>query len=369
MKYLFIAFALLCFFGCRPEKKQENTAEISKPRFPLKRGVNISHWLSQSKVRGAERAAFFTDVDVAFIAEIGYDHIRIPIDEEQMWDEEGNKEEEAFSLLHNAISWASDNDLNVIVDLHILRSHHFNAKEKPLWTEPAAQEKFFQCWRELSAELINYPTDLVAYELMNEPVADNPDDWNNLVKKASSIIREKEPQRFLVIGSNQWQSADTFDQLEVPENDPYIILSFHFYEPFLLTHHEARWTDIGPYTGPVKYPGLLVTEANLDKIADPELRKIIEDRDGIFTKDTLEAMMAKPIAKAKELDLELYCGEWGCLPTVPRASFLAWYTDMRSILEKHHIGWANWDYKGGFGIVDRKNNNKPVDDLIGVLTE
>jgi endoglucanase len=27
---------------------------------------------------------------------------------------------------------------------------------------------------------------------------------------------------------------------------------------------------------------------------------------------------------------------------------------MRSILEKHDIGWAHWDYKGGFGILDRE---------------
>jgi endoglucanase len=207
----------------------------------------------------------------------------------------------------------------------------------------------------------------VAYELMNEPVADCADDWNQLVEKACAIVRENEPQRFIVIGSNRWQSADTFDQIMVPENDPFIILSFHFYEPFLLTHHEASWTDIGPYSGPVNYPGLLVDSAAITSISDADLRQIIMDRNGVFTKDTLEAMMEKPIRKAKELNLQLYCGEWGCLPTVPRESFLAWYGDMRSILESHDIGWTNWDYKGGFGIVDRQNDYKPVDDLIKVL--
>ena len=55
--------------------------------FRLKRGTNISHWLSQSTRRGKNRAAFFTEKDVTFIASHGFDHIRIPVDEEQLWTE------------------------------------------------------------------------------------------------------------------------------------------------------------------------------------------------------------------------------------------------------------------------------------------
>jgi endoglucanase len=362
-------FLVVLFFHCNPAKKDSiisNDSVEAVPEFPLKKGVNISHWLSQSRVRGQERASFFTREDVDFIAEIGYDHIRIPIDEEQMWDENGTKESEAFMLLHNAIGWAFDNNLKVIVDLHILRSHHFNETEKPLWTEPSAQERFFECWQDLSSELGKYPMDKLAYELMNEPVADDPEAWNVLVGKAAAVVRKSEPERFLVIGSNRWQSVDTFDDLKVPENDPYIILSFHFYHPFLLTHHEASWTSIGDYTGPVKYPGKLIEDKDIQSIADENLRKHISDQNHFYNIDSLEKLMEKPIRKSKELNLQLYCGEWGCLPTVPRESFLQWYGDMRTILEKHEIGWTNWDYKGGFGVVNR-SNNEPIRDLIEVL--
>jgi endoglucanase len=202
---------------------------------------------------------------------------------------------------------------------------------------------------------------------MNEPVADDPEEWNVLVGKAAAVVRQTEPERFLVIGSNRWQSVETFDELKVPENDPYIILSFHFYHPFLLTHHEASWTSIGDYSGPVQYPGKLVDDNDIKSIADEKLREHISNQNHLCNIDSLEKLMEKPIKKSKELNLQLYCGEWGCLPTVPRESFLQWYTDMRSILEKHEIGWTNWDYKGGFGVVDRKNNYEPIDDLIEVL--
>lgn len=78
---------------------------VGDSAFRISRGVNISHWLSQSQRRGQERQTFFTKKDVAYIAGLGYDHIRLPIDEEQMWDESGNKENEAFTLLNNV--WAN----------------------------------------------------------------------------------------------------------------------------------------------------------------------------------------------------------------------------------------------------------------------
>lgn len=170
--------------------------------FVIKRGTNISHWLSQSEARGEARRNYFTEKDVKYLAGLGFDHIRIPVDEMQLWLENGQQDQEGFSLLHQALNWCKKYNLKAVVDLHILRSHHFNDKVKPLWTKPEAQERFFQCWRDLSQQLRKYPVNDVAYELMNEPVADDPEDWNKLVDKAVVIIRKAEPTRTIVIGSN-----------------------------------------------------------------------------------------------------------------------------------------------------------------------
>lgn len=343
--------------------------QIQKPaavNFPIKRGINISHWLSQSEKRGTERKAYFTKKDVDYLASLGFDHLRIPVDEEQLWTANGKKDEEAFRLLHQALEWCLENKLRVIVDLHILRSHHFNEKEKPLWTQPAAQERFFQCWRDLSAELKKYPVTSVAYELMNEPVADDAQDWNRLVAKAVSIVRINESQRKIVIGSNRWQSADTFDELRVPENDPNIILSFHMYEPFLLTHYQASWTDIKAYKGPVNYPGQIVKKEDIANLPEP-VTKAVSNKKMYYTKENIEAHFQKPLAVAKKYNLPLYCGEWGCLATVPEKARLQWYRDMKSILEKHKIAWATWDYKGSFGIIDQKQVEQK--EMIQILVE
>jgi len=332
--------------------------------FEIRRGTNISHWLSQSTRRGEERAQFFTEKDVELIASLGFDHIRLPVDEEQLWDEAGNKEAEAFALLHSAIGWAQKNNLRVIVDLHILRSHHFNAQDKPLWTDPKAQDRFLALWRDLSAELGKYPLSLVAYELMNEPVADDPEDWNKLVERAVGQVRRTEPHRKLVIGSNKWQSVNTFDQLRIPTDDRDIILSFHFYTPMLVTHYRASWTGVGRYQGPLNYPGQLVNPGEIEKL-DPKVASIVRSNNGVYNRESLESLLEKPLALARKLDLPLYCGEWGAIFSCPREPRLQWYRDMRTNLERHGIAWATWDYKGGFGILGRGGQRD--DELIRIL--
>lgn len=276
-----------------------------------------------------------------------------------------NKEPEAFQLLHNGITWAAENNLRVIVDLHILRSHYFNAAEKPLWTQASAQERFYQCWRDLSGELKKYPNGLVAYELMNEPVADDPDMWNRIFTKALEVVRKNEPERKVVMGSNMWQSVHTFHELKVPD-DKNLILSYHFYIPMVLTHHMASWVNLKDYKGPVYYPGLTVHDEDMAGL-DPDLVSKLKAEQKVYNQDSLEALMQEPIRVAAKLGLPLYCGEWGCLKTVPDSARYAWYRDMRYSMEKNNVSWAIWDYKGGFGIV-KGDTEHPDDELIRVLT-
>ncbi|HDQ45529.1 MAG TPA: glycoside hydrolase family 5 protein [bacterium] len=358
MQWIFCLAAAVLLTGC---------AGSEKPAFTVRRGTNISHWLSQSDRRGEAREAWFTEQDVAFLAGLGLDHLRIPVDEEQLWDEAGEKEPEAFRLLHAGLEWCARHNLRAIVDLHILRSHHFNEPVIRLWTDPAAQDRFVRLWRDLSEELRGYPVDRVAYELMNEAVADDPEDWNRLAARAYAAIRENEPERVIVIGSNRWQIVHTFDALKVPENDPHLLLSFHFYTPMPLTHYKAPWwRDGGEYAGPVRYPGRIVKEDDLAPYPE-NVRDAIRGDNGFYTRDSLEALLEKPLRKRAETGLPLYCGEWGCLPTVPETDRLAWYQDMVTILEKHGIGWATWDYKGDFGLIDREG--RPVEELIAVLLD
>jgi endoglucanase len=360
-------FSILTFVGLLFQASAQNLSSgSSADEFSIRTGVNVSHWLSQSEKRGDERRSYITKLDFDSIASFGFDHVRIPVDEVQLWDSLGNKEKEAFELLHNAIDWAIAARLRVIVDLHIIRSHYFNATSNRLWTVEAEQEKLVDMWRQLSHELIRYPNSTVAYEILNEAVAENPEDWNKLLKKVISDIRFREPNRKIVIGSNRWQSASTFPDLKIPPGERNVILSFHFYTPMALTHHLAPWMAQAAYAGPVKYPGQIVDTMYYNDLPKAAVEFMRSGANGYFTRDILEEKMAPAIKFAKGHNLPLYCGEFGVYPTIADSVKLAWYKDVCDILNKNKIAYCHWCYRGDFPVVDQ--HRMPNRSLVSILT-
>ncbi|MCX7984830.1 MAG: glycoside hydrolase family 5 protein [Bacteroidetes bacterium] len=340
---------------------------MEKMGFYLRAGVNVSHWLSQSDKRGEERRAYITKHDFDQIATMGFDHVRIPIDEEQLWDSSGTKDREAFELLHSALKWAREAKLRVIVDLHILRSHYFNAENNPLWTDPKEQQKLVNLWLQLSDELKNYPTSDVAYEILNEAVAPDPEAWNNLLNNVITALRQREPHRYIVVGSNLWQIPATFPQLRLPENDRNIILSFHFYTPLALTHHTAPWTPLAEYRGPVNYPGIIVDTAEYKNLSPSTVQFMKEVANGYFDKERLRQEMMPAIEVARNHNLPLYCGEFGVYPKIPEEVMMRWYRDVCDLFREYSIAYSHWCYKGDFPIVSE--DGSPKKRLVDVLTQ
>ena len=198
-KYVFtlavIISALFLTTSCKNKgQDQDQTQAGQVNNFRIKRGTNVSHWLSQSEQRGEARRLHIQEDDFARLKELGFDFVRIPIDEVQFWDEEGNKLPEAWDLLKNALDWSRKYGLRAIVDLHIIRSHYFNAVNEDdkaantLFTSDEAQEGLINLWRQLSEFLKDRSNDWVAYEFMNEPVAPEHEQWNKLVAKVNLLI-------------------------------------------------------------------------------------------------------------------------------------------------------------------------------------
>ncbi len=324
--------------------------------FEINKGTNLSHWLSQD-FGWEPKYTYIKESDIRFIDSLGFDHVRIPIDEMEMWNENGQPIKPAFDHLLACLDWCKKYGLRAIVDLHVLRSHHFNAANEggtnTLWTDTAAQNHFVELWKKLSAVLRTYPTDMVAYELLNEAVAPTADDWNKLFNKTLAEIRKLEPDRVIVIGANMWQTVDNVPLLQFPENDKNLIISFHFYTPLLLTHYTASWTPFKYFKGEVNYPGMIISQTDLKNYSDTAseaVKNMLRELEQPFDRNRLANMIRPAVEFAKSKNLPIYCGEFGCLPAVPRQARLAYYADLISIFEEFDIAYANWEYKGDFGL-------------------
>jgi len=80
--------------------------------FPVRRGLNLSHWLSQNRNLHHDRDTDVTRDDFARVAGWGFDHVRLPVDEVQLYDEAGRRSPDTFGYLGQALGWAADTGLS-----------------------------------------------------------------------------------------------------------------------------------------------------------------------------------------------------------------------------------------------------------------
>ena len=171
-----------------------------------------------------------------------------------------------------------------------------------------------------------------------------------------------------MIGSNLWQGHQTIKYLKVPEGDKNIILSFHYYNPMLLTHYGAWWSPLcAAYKGKVNYPGVLVSKEDYDAAPDaikPELKPYTEE---VWNIDKIREQFKDAIEAAKKYDLQLFCGEWGVYEPVDRELAYNWYRDMLTVFDEFNIAWTTWCYDADFGFWDQQRHTYKDRPLVELL--
>ena len=287
--------------------------------YSQKHGINIGSWLCWGERSLEERALWFTEADIHRLRDIGFDHLRFCLRDVYFWDEENTLNPRAIEILRRGIDTTLAAGMHVSVNLHHLRIHEFNnLEEPPLYTNPGAQQTFVHYWQDLQESLQDYSTDVLALEFLNEPVARDNQRWNRVWQQAYAELRRQEPERTLILGSNLWNQTRTFADLAVPENDPHMILDFHFYEPLLVTHYNSYvpWTKV-PWK--VNYPGRPLNMpswtfgllSNLKPKLNPIHRKDVWHENDSFTRETITERFIKAVVVAKKHNLPLNQGEVG----------------------------------------------------------
>ena len=333
--------------------------------FEISKGINVASWLSVAKYEGEARRGFFNESDIILLSELGFDHVRLNLDEIQLWDNFGNKiRPYGFDLLHEAIGWCIKHNMRVLVDLHTTRNHRMSNTENLLFTDPNEPAKFVKLWQDFSDELKDYPNSLVAYELLNEPVsASGAANWNRVAALAINAIRAREPDRTIVVGICTTNGSVRYSELTLPSNHQ-ILLTYHFYGPFLLTAYGMQSTTGGRIDIPIQYPGQLVPNEWISQL--PAAWQSTGQR--YYDRSTLESgELASGMAAAKRLNVPVFVGEFGTLNTTPEPSRSNWYKDVVYILNKNNIPYTSFDYKGaGYSVVN-ENRTLRYSGIIDIL--
>ncbi len=317
--------------------------------FTFKRGVNISHWLSQNYEERPYAAPWFGESDVEWIAQQGFDHIRLPVDVRLCLTDDGSLDDAKLKPIHDCAGWAKQRGLGVVLDAHFLPGADFNSSggDKRVFTDAALQEQVVGVWRELARRFKDAGLEM-RFEILNEPVAEKNEQVNAFMKKMLAAIRETNPTRVVYIGSNRWNQFATVPDVVLPD-DRNVALTVHNYEPLIFTHQRAPWAGLDDKLPAVTFPGRVPKDVGKHITRDshefgaPGSELTVAQVEEAFEKVAAWVEKTRP-------GLEVYLGEFGVYRVADDASKRRWLSTLVRECEKRGWGWAVWDYKGSFAV-------------------
>ena len=337
----------------------------------LKRGINVSHWFSQNAptYSNDHLETEVTADDIALIARLGFDNVRLSIDAaplgQAMFGYGRGPSAEFLSHLDAAVDNLLAKGLAVQIDLHPEENY-----KQSLKTDNQSVDRMVMLWRGLAARYANRDPERVFFEIMNEPEVSDPYRWAGIQARVAAAIREVAPRQTIIATGPNYSNIEDLLTLE-PLPDGNVIYNFHFYDPHTFTHQGATWAvPWWSYTHSLPYPA---TESSmqelLKQVPDAAGRYQLEDYWlGHWDAHRIRLMIDAAAAWGKANKVPLICNEFGAYRRVTDpASRNAWIHDVRSALEADGIGWAMWDFHGGFDVAPRdRATGKSVPDPLTV---
>lgn len=341
----------------RAEEKRSNP-------FPRWRGFNLTDFNSPNpspRSRGGT-----TDDDLKWMVDWGFDFIRLPMAypryvefdrSRRITPEEVCKfDEQEVARIEQFVRKAQGYGLHVSVNLHRAPGYCINAgfyEPFNLWKDTQAQEAFAAHWGMWARRFRDVPRAKISFDLLNEPAlkSDMNDQhspstvipgelYRSVAKRAADAIRTANPDHLVIADGNR------VGNLVTPElKDLNIGQSCRGYFPGAISHYKAPWANKDPEKCPTPvWPGTMNGER--------------------YDRARLEAYY-QPWIELAQSGVGVHCGECGCWNKTPHSVFLAWFRDVLDILTVNKIGYALWNFRGDFGILDSRREDVDYEDWHG----
>lgn len=321
------------------------------------KGINFGGWISQcSEYTKEHYDSFIKAEDFENVKNMGYDHIRVPLDYEIIETEEGEFIEDGFKYIDFAIENCKKNGLRMVLDLHRAPGYSFDPghNKSGLFDSEALQERFYDIWKEL-AKRYGHEVDMLCFELLNEVTnKEFQPTWNKMIRHTIELIREVASDMRIIVGGYNNNSAEAVKALDMPYDDK-VVYTFHFYEPLLFTHQGAYW--IATMDTDFRCP-FEMTYGEYQKKSEELLCQSFVDfhkynPDDVIGEEFFEDLIMEAIKVADERDVPLYCGEFGVIDRASKEEAKKWYNFFYAFMDKHQIASSIWTYrKMDFGLVE-----------------
>jgi len=293
----------------------------------LGRGVNFGNML-EAPIEG-DWGVSVTPEFIAKAKAAGFDSVRLPV----RWSNHAQGDapytiDPAFMTRVESVV----DDLLGAGFVVVLNMHHYRQLDGDTLDEHEAKVdargvrvRFLALWEQIAPRFANR-SDKLIFELYNEPHGEqSASAWNELAARGLGVVRKTNPDRVVVIGPSNWNSADALSSLKLP-NDANLIVTIHNYYPFSFTHQGAEWVSPLPPTGVT-----CCSNSQWQEMVGP-------------------LNMAKTWSDAKRYPI--YVGEFGAYSKAAMDSRVTYNRTMRTEMESRGMTWSYWEFASGFGVYD-----------------
>jgi endoglucanase len=279
------------------------------------------------------------------IKEAGFQSVRLPV----RWAEKASDTPpfaipaEFTESVKKVVDWSIAEGFPIIINIHHYNEIYDDGRCRS--DLDLQREKFVELWRQIAEAFKDYSNDSLIFEVLNEPRVRITDViLNQMLEDVWPVIREKNPDRTIMINSWNWGAYSNLPYINIPGNDPNVILSGHYYNPHAYTHQgESSDNPVGVNWG--------------SAIEQNKLKEEIES--------TYNRIKAK-WPGVNETTIPLNIGEFGVSSRADIVGRAAWIALLRSEIEVRGMSWHYWGFPTA-GAFQAYVNNEWIPEILRAL--
>lgn len=273
----------------------------------------------------------FREEDFAWIAELGFNFVRLPLDYRCWTDPKDwtRLREDDIKRLDQAVEFGRKHAIHVQLNFH--RAPGYTVAQPPesrsLWTDSDAQDVCAQHWGHFARRFQGVPSRQLSFNLFNEPSNLRAETYRAVVERIVQAIQEHDRQRLIVCDGRDWGNTPPVELAGLE-----VAAATRGYEPFHLTHYQASWVSGSDRWPAPTYP--------------------LHDKGGVWDRARLQKERIAPWKELQARGVGVMVGEFGSHNRTPHDVVIPWMRDCLANWKEAGWGWALWNFRGSFGILD-----------------
>lgn len=366
--------------------------------FDPRRAINNANWLAYPRYQeepatGIKWPAYDPFKPgrqvIGLLQTNGFEAMRLIVDPVPFLVFDANRRDHLYRMLFDTVQLIQSHSLKVIIALAPPSQHPVWGADL-LFAHPNTEylTRYLALVRDMAERLATFDPDVTAFELVNEPripcEGGEQERWQNILGDLIKQARAGNPTIPLVVSGACMSAPEGLILLDAKRfNDPNLIYTFHYYEPFSFTHQGASFVGRPiSYFDQIPYPAAARPLRDVfrhveNRIKDLEsdhaerTKQIKEARQNLtgyyawgHNRGTMDKEFTEIAAWAKRNDVppeRIFIGEFGInkrsdkSPGALCSDRAAWITAVRTAAEGQNFRWAFFDILGEFGaLLDTK---------------